>query len=35
MGNRATGAEPLNLATMSDEQFERLTEAEKKRLRGD
>lgn len=35
MGNRSSGGEPLNLATMSDEQFERLTEAEKKRLRGD
>ena len=35
MGNRATGGEPLNVATMTDEQFERLPEAEKKRLRGD
>ncbi len=35
MGNRSTGSDPLNVATMSDEQFERLPESEKKRLRGD
>lgn len=35
LGDRATGADPLNVAAMSDEQFERLSEADKKKLRGD
>lgn len=35
MGNRATGSDPLNVAAMDDEQFDRLSEAEKRRLRGD
>lgn len=35
MGNRATGSEPKNLSTMSDEDFDLLTDAEKKAMRGD
>ena len=35
MGNRATGSDAKSVATMSDEDFDRLTPAEKKALRGD
>lgn len=35
MGNRATGADTADVALMDDEQFDRLSEAEKRRLRGD
>lgn len=35
MGNRATGSDPLNVAAMDDDQFDRLSEAEKRKLRGD
>jgi hypothetical protein len=34
IGNRATTAK-VDVATITDEQFESMTEAEKKRLRGD
>lgn len=35
MGNRATGSDPKNVATMSDDDFDLLTDAEKKAMRGD
>lgn len=35
MGNRATGSDAKSVANMSDEDFDRLTAAEKKALRGD
>lgn len=35
MGNRATGNDTTDVARMDDDQFERLSEADKRRLRGD
>lgn len=35
MGNRATGGDALDVTRMDDDQFGRLSEAEKSRLRGD
>ncbi|MEG0939714.1 MAG: hypothetical protein RSE32_13580 [Comamonas sp.] len=35
MGNRATGTDTTDVAQMDDDQFDRLPEAEKRRLRGD
>jgi len=35
VGNRATGSDTTDVAQMDDEQFDRLSEAEKRRLRGD
>lgn len=35
MGNRATGSDAKSVANMSDEDFDRLTAAEKKAMRGD
>lgn len=35
VGNRATGSDTSDVAQMDDEQFDRLSEAEKRRLRGD
>lgn len=35
VGNRATGSDTTDVAQMDDDQFDRLSEAEKRRLRGD
>ncbi|MEG0558111.1 MAG: hypothetical protein RR574_16850, partial [Comamonas sp.] len=35
MGNRATGNDTTDVARMDDDQFDRLSEADKRRLRGD
>jgi hypothetical protein len=35
LGSRAAGTEPSDVERMDDEQFDRLSEADKRRLRGD